>query len=163
MTETPRDPKAEQRREQAKRAIQYHTLGIGAAPFFIPSLLVDLVVAAGVQLNLVRSLARIYDQPFSDGLAKSLIAALVGASVPATAFGLFNAIPWLGILGASAGGAAATHAVGKVFAQHFESGGTFLTFDPEKVREHYYNELRSAQAPGNTPVAEQEDFGGVRP
>ena len=34
-------------------------------------------------------------------------------------------------------GAAATYAVGHLFIQHFESGGTFLTFDPEKVKGHY--------------------------
>ncbi|MCI5140318.1 MAG: hypothetical protein D3909_00955 [Candidatus Electrothrix sp. ATG1] len=35
---------------------------------------------------------------------------------------------------------ATTFAVGKVFNQHFSSGGTFLTFDPEKVRD-YYNSM----------------------
>ena len=29
------------------------------------------------------------------------------------------------------------YAMGQLFVQHFESGGTFLTFDPEKVRGHY--------------------------
>ena len=32
---------------------------------------------------------------------------------------------------------ASTWALGKVFIQHFESGGTFLDFNPEKVREYY--------------------------
>lgn len=163
MTDTQQDPAVAQRREQADRTIQYHTIGVGAAPFIIPSLLVDLVVVAGVQLNLVRSLARIYEQPFSEQLAKSLIAALAGASVPAAAFGLFNTIPWLGILGASAGGVASTRAIGRVFVQHFESGGTFLTFDPDKVRDHYERELRGAAAPSPSSQVADEDFGGVRP
>jgi len=30
-----------------------------------------------------------------------------------------------------------TYAIGKVFIQHFASGETFLTFDPEKVRDYY--------------------------
>ncbi len=30
-----------------------------------------------------------------------------------------------------------TYAVGRVFLQHFESGGTFLNFNPEEVKEHY--------------------------
>lgn len=163
MTETQQDPAVAQRREQATRTINYHTIGVGAAPFLIPSLLVDLLVVAGVQLNLVRSLARIYEQPFSEQLAKSLIAALVGTAVPAAAFGLFNTIPWLGILGSSAGGIASTRAIGRVFAQHFESGGTFLTFDPDKVREHYERELRSTATPSPSPPVADEDFGGVRP
>ena len=32
---------------------------------------------------------------------------------------------------------ASTYAVGKVFYRHFASGGTFLTFDPEKARAYY--------------------------
>ena len=34
-------------------------------------------------------------------------------------------------------GGATTYAVGKVFIEHFESGGTFLDFDPEKMRDHF--------------------------
>jgi lipoate-protein ligase A len=37
----------------------------------------------------------------------------------------------------SAIGGAATYAIGRVFIQHFESGGTFLDFNPEKVREYF--------------------------
>ena len=33
--------------------------------------------------------------------------------------------------------AASTYAVGLVFLQHFESGGTFLSFQPGQVREHF--------------------------
>jgi len=36
--------------------------------------------------------------------------------------------------------------VGKVFVQHFESGGTFLSFDPEKVRSHFEEELKMGKA-----------------
>ena len=32
---------------------------------------------------------------------------------------------------------ASTYAIGQVFIQHFESGGTFLDFEPAKVREYF--------------------------
>ncbi len=32
---------------------------------------------------------------------------------------------------------ASTWALGKVFIQHFESGGTFLDFKPEEVKEYF--------------------------
>ena len=32
---------------------------------------------------------------------------------------------------------ASTYAIGKVFIQHFESGGTFLDFEPAKVRAYF--------------------------
>jgi hypothetical protein len=40
---------------------------------------------------------------------------------------------------------ASTYAVGRVFIQHFESGGTFLDFDPDKVRAHFEAEFKKAQ------------------
>ena len=32
--------------------------------------------------------------------------------------------------------------IGKLFTQHFASGGTFLDFHPEAVREHFYAEFQ---------------------
>ncbi len=40
---------------------------------------------------------------------------------------------------------AATYAMGKVFIQHFASGGTFLTFNPEKVRNYYAEMFREGE------------------
>jgi hypothetical protein len=44
-------------------------------------------------------------------------------------------------------GAAAsfTYAVGKVFLQHFAFGGTFLDFDPKKVREHFARQFEEGK------------------
>jgi hypothetical protein len=40
---------------------------------------------------------------------------------------------------------ATTYALGKVFVMHFASGGTFLTFNPEKVKEHYNTFLKKGR------------------
>src|SRR5262249_52323614 len=40
---------------------------------------------------------------------------------------------------------AATYAIGQVFIQHFETGGTLLDFEPEKVREHFRREFAEGQ------------------
>jgi hypothetical protein len=37
--------------------------------------------------------------------------------------------------------AASTYAVGRVFVQHLESGGTLLTFNAKKMREHFEKAL----------------------
>jgi uncharacterized protein (DUF697 family) len=42
-----------------------------------------------------------------------------------------------GMISMATMGAAGTYAVGTVFIEHFESGGTFLTFEPEKVKEKF--------------------------
>ncbi len=41
---------------------------------------------------------------------------------------------------------ASTYAVGKVFIQHFESGGTLLDFEPEKMRGYYEQQYADARA-----------------
>jgi hypothetical protein len=40
---------------------------------------------------------------------------------------------------------AATYAIGKVFIQHFAAGGTFLTFDPETVRDYFEQQFEAGK------------------
>ena len=62
--------------------------------------------------------------------------------------------PLVGVLTVGALGAATTWALGLVFMQHFESGGTLLTFDPVKVQAHYASLMRSAPTASPSGVAE---------
>ncbi len=48
----------------------------------------------------------------------------------------------LGALSMPVMAGASTYAIGKVFIQHFESGGTFLTFDPKAVKDYYAEQLK---------------------
>ena len=48
---------------------------------------------------------------------------------------------------------ATTCALGRVFIQHFETGGTFLDLDPEKLREHFRAEFETAQGEGRKAKA----------
>jgi hypothetical protein len=61
------------------------------------------------------------------------------------------------MIGMAVFGTASTYAVGSVFIQHFETGGTLLTFDAEKVRDFYAQQFRE----GRQVV--QESFAGVKP
>jgi uncharacterized protein (DUF697 family) len=47
---------------------------------------------------------------------------------------------------------ASTYALGKIFIQHFESGGTFLDFDPSKVKTHFSQQFEK----GKTIVSEKK-------
>jgi uncharacterized protein (DUF697 family) len=135
------------REERSEKTIRNHviaSIGVGLVP--IP--LVDLVALSGVQTNMVRRLAKTYDIPFSQDLAKTLIASLVGGGIPVTFSrtfaSLLKGVPVIGlttgVLAMPILAGATTYALGKVFVQHFASGGTFLTFEPEKVR-NYYREM----------------------
>ncbi len=44
---------------------------------------------------------------------------------------------FLGMVSVPFSAAGLTWAIGRVFVQHFASGGNFLTFDPAKVRQHF--------------------------
>ncbi len=127
----------------------YGAIAVGLVP--IPA--VDMVALTGVQLNMLRKIAKSYDIPFSRDKGKNLIAALAGSGIPVMSAGplmsLAKTIPvvgqTVGALSMSAVAGATTYAVGKVFVQHFASGGTFLDFDPAKVREYYAEKFNESQ------------------
>ncbi|MFM8330906.1 MAG: YcjF family protein [Candidatus Methylumidiphilus sp.] len=146
---------------QAEQTLNWHLFaaaGVGVLP--LPW--VNLGVLAAVQLNLLRSLAEIYGVEFSSQLGKSAIGALVGSDLSASlAAGLAKSLPgpvWA--VGAASGallGAASTYALGKVFIQHFESGNTFLTFDPAKVKAYYAEQYEQGKE------AVRKNFAGFKP
>lgn len=118
------------------------SLGAGAIP--IP--FIDFAAVTGVQIKMIKELSDHYDIPFKEDAGKSITASLVGsisaAALKGSIFGSFlKAVPVAGsILGAasmSIFSAATCYAVGKVFIQHFEAGGTFLDMDPDKVKEYF--------------------------
>jgi uncharacterized protein (DUF697 family) len=137
---------------EADKIIKNHmmvSLGFGIVPLPI----VDLVGLMGTQLNMLRNLSALYGQNFTKEWGKKSIASLVGGgvSVP-VAMGLSSLMKSIPVIGQTSGvismatmGAGTTYAIGKVFVQHFESGGTFLTFDPMKVREYFEEELKKGK------------------
>jgi uncharacterized protein (DUF697 family) len=111
----------------------------------VPIPMVDFLGITGVQLNMVRKMADFYDIPFSKDMTKNLIISLIGGAIPVSAaYPFASSIKFIPLIGQSLGAVsmpiiagASTYAVGKVFYRHFASGGTFLTFDPEKARAYY--------------------------
>ena len=136
----------ERRDEQASQLVDRYSLWSGAAGL-IPIPIVDVAVVGGVQIQMLRKLSEIYGVPFSDNMGKSVLASLAGSLIPAstattTAMGvgsLMKGLPGVGtIVGAltmPAFSAGATYIIGKVFIQHFASGGTLLDFNPPDYRE----------------------------
>lgn len=130
------------RTADATKLVERFATWAGAAGL-IPVPVVDLVAIGGLQLQMLRRLSQIYDVPFADNRGKSLITSLAGAAIP-TSSGLgaaefLKAIPIvgtaIGALVTPALAAGLTFAIGKVFIQHFESGGTLLDFNPPDYRE----------------------------
>jgi uncharacterized protein (DUF697 family) len=132
----------EQRKEVAEKLVDRFALWSGAAGL-IPVPFLDAVAVGALQLELLRRLAKIYEVPFTDVRAKSLIASTIGSVVPASAgLGISSAVKSVPVLGTAIGivatpafAAGATCLVGKTFIEHFASGGTLLDFDPAEYRE----------------------------
>jgi uncharacterized protein (DUF697 family) len=130
----------------------------------IPVPLVDMAAVGGVQIMMVRRLSEIYGVPFSDNRGKSIIASLAGSVLPAStatsgAMTIGSLVKGLPVIGWAVGAlsmpvlsAGATYVIGKVFIQHFASGGTLLDFNPPDYREFIKAQkekfnARSAAAP----------------
>jgi len=112
----------------------------------LPLVCMDMYAVGGVQLKMLSDISKIYDVPFLENIGKAAVASLGGFAVPhAIAFGkalsLFKTVPIVGTMVGSPAAAALsiayTWTLGNIFIQHFESGGTFLNFDSEKVKEHF--------------------------
>jgi uncharacterized protein (DUF697 family) len=144
--------------QQAAQVIRRNVLwsmGAGVIPFAY----VDTAAVLAVQVKLVKELSDVYGVPFRANAGKSAIAALIGGMAAGGAsqgvmvsglmHGLIRSMPVVGqIVGLAtmpAFAAATTYAVGKVFEQHFASGGTFLTFDAKKVEGYFREKFEEAK------------------
>lgn len=136
--------------EEAKKLVNrymWYSGGIG----LIPVPMVDFVGVTALQIKLVNDLAVMYNLPFNKEIARAIIATLLaGATTGTLASGtaqFLRSVPVIGgILGFTTIGAYAmgtTYAIGHVFIQHFEAGGTLLTFKPEAMKA-YFDELYSS-------------------
>ena len=145
-----------ERLARAHSLVQNYVLA-SAGIALVPVPLLDLAGITAVQVKLVHGLAKHYDVPFKENIAKSLVAALLsGASSVLLVKGLVSlakAIPVLGTLASGSiaiSGASVTYAVGEVFIRHFESGGTLLDFDPKQVKGLFQRLLKKDKAATET-------------
>ena len=132
----------EAREEFATKLVDRFALWAGVAGL-IPVPGVDVVAVWGLQLQMLRRLSQIYGVAFSENRGKALIASLAGSMIPATSgMGAASVLKSVPVVGTIISGfvmptlsAGATYAIGKVFIQHFKSGGTLLDFNPPDYRE----------------------------
>ena len=116
----------------------------------IPLPVYDNLAISSVQLKMLAELCSEYGIEFKKNWGKAVIATLLSSlSVDVLGRGIvrsfFKLIPFVGPiaggLSMSLSAGATTFAIGKVFAQHFESGGTFLNFDAKKMKANFSDEF----------------------
>jgi len=126
----------------------------GALGGLLPLPTFDVAVIIGVQIKMVADLCEVYGQSFSKQVVKAYIVALIGGGLPVSSVSVaigsaLKFIPGIGslvgILVVPGVAAASTWAVGKVFAWHFEQGGTLQTFDVDAARPRFQREFAKAR------------------
>jgi len=138
------------------RRFSLYSVAGGVIP--VPGL--DMAAMTAIQLRMLAKIAKIYDVPFTTHAGRVAIGALM-LGVPqalsqGVAVGLVAASPMaklvpgpgtiVGQVAMAGFGATVTYALGVVFIDHFESGGTVLDFDADAAKISFREELERAWA-----------------
>ncbi|HRI49790.1 MAG TPA: DUF697 domain-containing protein [Pseudomonadota bacterium] len=159
--------RADEARQIVKRNV-YWAVGAGLVP--IP--VADFVAMTAVQVKMLKELTKLYHLRFFDDKAKKIVGALVAGTGSLAVAGMVarsfvKAVPIvgqaIGIVGVPVLSGALTQAVGNVFIMHFESGGTLLNFDVEKMRAHFQKELATAKETVKQAPADKKPAKHVQP
>jgi len=134
--------KVTDRKDSANSIVKNHMIwSMGAG--FIPVPIADFFAVSAIQLDMIRQLCKLYDIDFKETEGKAMITALTGTGLARLGARAIKFIPGVGsVLGGvtlAVLSGASTYALGEVFKTHFETGGTFLDFDPARLKK-YYNE-----------------------
>ncbi|WP_437658793.1 YcjF family protein [Sorangium sp. So ce1182] len=122
--------------------------GVLPVPFF------DVLAISGVQAKMLKELSDLYGVPFTSSIAKKIVYSLlsglgsvgVGSAIGASLAKMLPGLgTTLGVVSVPIFAGAFTHALGRIFLMHFESGGTFLDFDPHAMRAYFRQEFEKAK------------------
>jgi uncharacterized protein (DUF697 family) len=143
-----------EREKHADTIIKNHIIwSMGAG--LIPVPIVDFFAVSGIQLDMIRQLCKLYDQDFRESEGKAIITSLTGSGL--ARMGAKAMIKFIPGIGSVIGGVtmallagASSYALGEVFKKHFSTGGTFLDFDPKRLKKMYNEKFEKGKK-----VAEQ--------
>ncbi len=139
----------DERRKALDQLIRNYVMwSMGAG--LLPLPLLDIAAVTALQVDLIKRISDKYRQPASETQVKAWVGALAGSTGARLAADALKFIPVVGtIVGGVAQSAlsgATTYALGKVFVKHFESGGTYLNFDPATFKEYFKESYEKGRA-----------------
>lgn len=145
--------------ERADSVVKNHMVwSMGAG--LIPVPIADFFAVSAIQLDMIRQLAKIYEIDFSEQAGKASITALTSSGLARLGARAVKFIPGVGtILGGiamSVLSGASSYALGEVFKKHFATGGTFLDFEPSRVKKFYDEQFEKGKAIAKE-IKEEED------
>lgn len=131
------------RRKNADIIVRNHiawSMGAG----LIPVPIADFFAVSAIQLDMIRQMCKLYDVKFSETDGRAIVSALTGSGLARLGTSAIKLIPGVGsVIGGvsmSVLSGASTYAVGELFKNHFETGGTILDFDASRLKK-MYNEM----------------------
>lgn len=135
-------PAAAPRRAAAAGGIIKRYVAWSAGSAVLPIPVIELIAVSAIQCAMVKALSGLYGVDYLEQRARAVVVALIGGTYSGLlANSLGRLTIRLGLLGAvvplAVANCAICYAVGKVFVQHFEAGGTLLDFDPQKAKGYY--------------------------
>jgi uncharacterized protein (DUF697 family) len=150
----------EERQTKASEIIKNHVgFSLGAALIPMPG--ADLLAVSAVQLNMLRSLAKLYQVGFMDALGKNIISAVAGSSAARLGASLVKAIPGVGTIVGELSmpvlSGASTYALGRVVAGHFHRGGSLDDLDVNTAKRGYQSEMENGRKMAETLTHTQAD------
>lgn len=124
-----------------------------AVPGFVPIPVIDILGISAVQRDMVKQLCKFYDCPYSEQKGKAIVMSFTGSilsRIPAYSVrSIVKSIPvvgWaLGGLSLSVFAASSTYAVGQVFKEHLDQGGTLYDLNPENFRAFYRKQFEKGR------------------
>ncbi|GJM34099.1 MAG: hypothetical protein DHS20C18_31000 [Saprospiraceae bacterium] len=136
------DNQNQERSKHAETIIRNHVIFSMGASLVVVIPIADIFAVSAVQMDMVKQLCRVYDISFSETQGKAIVTTLTSSTLArAGARSLIKLVPGIGtVIGGvttSVFNGASTYALGEVFKKHFESGGTILDFDPERLKKYY--------------------------
>ncbi len=146
--------------EKADSVIRNHMIwSMGAG--LIPVPIADFFAVSAIQLDMIRQLAKLYEIDFSEQAGKASITSLTSSGLARLGARAVKFIPGVGtILGGitmSVLSGASSYALGEVFKKHFATGGTFLDFEPSRVKKFYDEQFEKGKTIAKD-IKEEEDF-----
>jgi uncharacterized protein (DUF697 family) len=144
--QAPSNSKTDSDKEKQAMAITRRYMLWSGGAGLIPFPIIDLATIIGVQMKMVSEISDVYGVGFSENTAKNTIsAALSGVTASTFAQGtLGSSIKSIPLIGTLVGtitmpffASASAYALGNVFINHFEEGGSFLDLDPAKFAENF--------------------------
>lgn len=139
----------QERTKHAESVIRNHILfsmGAGVIPFPV----VDVFAVSAAQLDMIRQLCRVYDVDFAETKGKAIVSSLTTATL--ARMGAGSLVKMIPVFGTYLGGVtnavmagASTYALGNVFKIHFETGGTILDFDADRLKKLYKEQFEKGK------------------